>query len=221
MDINMLGGWKSALDDELNKEYFKELMKKVDLEYKEHICYPPKDEIFSALNYTDLSNVKVVIIGQDPYHDYNQAHGLAFSIPKSQKKFPPSLLNIFKEIKSETGKDIPENGNLIRWASQGVLLLNTVLTVREHEANSHKGYGWERFTDKIIEVLNEQDRPIVYMLWGKPAQTKGKKITNKKQLKLEGPHPSPLSSYRGFFGCDHFNKCNAFLKENGITQIEW
>ena len=169
---------------------------------------------------TPLSDVKVVIIGQDPYHGDGQAHGLCFSV-KPDVETPPSLVNMYKELNSDLGCYIPNNGYLIKWAKQGVLMLNTVLTVRAHQANSHRGIGWEEFTDAAIRILNEQDRPIVYLLWGKPAQMKKNMLNNPKHLILEAPHPSPLSAYRGFFGCQHFSKTNTFLTENGLEPIDW
>ena len=161
-----------------------------------------------------------MIIGQDPYHNVGQAHGLCFSV-KPGIAIPPSLVNIYKEIHDDIGCDIPSNGYLEKWAKQGILMLNTVLTVRAHEANSHKSMGWEKFTDAVIKVLNEQDRPIVYLLWGAPAQKKASKVDNPKHLLLKAPHPSPLSSYRGFFGCKHFSKANEFFIKNGLQAIDW
>ena len=170
---------------------------------------------------TPLDKVKVLILGQDPYHNVNQAHGLSFSVLPSQKDIPPSLQNIYKELHDDLGCDIPNNGYLKKWADQGVLLLNTVLTVRAHQANSHQGHGWEKFTDAIIEAVNEQDRPIVYLLWGRPAQSKIPMLTNPKHLILTAPHPSPLAAYRGFFGSKPFSQTNAFLEKNGIEPIDW
>jgi uracil-DNA glycosylase len=190
-------------------------------EYNTAVIYPPADDIFNAFNFTPLSQVKVLILGQDPYHEQNQAHGLSFSVPESQKDIPPSLQNIYKELQSDCGCYIPNNGYLKKWAKQGVLLLNTVLTVRAHQANSHQGKGWEQFTDAVIQAVNAQDRPIVYMLWGNPAQRKIPMLTNPKHLVLKAPHPSPLSAYRGFFGCKHFSQANDFLEKNGLTPIDW
>ncbi len=212
--------WLEALNPEFKKDYYAKLYNKVSDEYKNHMCFPPMDELFSAFNLTPLSKVKVVIIGQDPYHGVGQAHGLCFSVRKGIE-IPPSLVNIYKELNDDLGLKIPEHGYLKKWAKEGVLLLNTVLTVRAHEANSHRGIGWEEFTDAAIKILNEQDRPIVFMLWGKPAQEKKKMLNNPKHLILEAPHPSPLSAYRGFFGCKHFSKCNEFLAKNGLTPIDW
>ncbi|MCR4650894.1 MAG: uracil-DNA glycosylase [Lachnospiraceae bacterium] len=217
----MIGNWSELIEQESQKEYYKALMSYVDREYLEHTCYPAREKIFSAFDMTPLSEVKVLILGQDPYHEENQAHGLAFSVPIAQKKLPPSLKNIFKELCDETGMEMPETGYLGNWAAQGVLLLNTVLTVREGEANSHKNRGWEIFADEVIRTLNSQDRPIVYMLWGAQAESKRKMLDNPGQLVLTGPHPSPLSAYRGFFGCGHFNECNRFLEEKGIKPVDW
>lgn len=212
--------WLDGLSVEFKQPYYAELYKKVVDEYNKYPVFPPADEIFSAFNFTPLSKVKVVIIGQDPYHNVGQAHGLCFSV-KPEVDIPPSLVNIYKELKDDVGCFVPNNGYLKKWADQGVLMLNSVLTVRAHEANSHQGIGWEQFTDGAIRVLNQQDRPIVYLLWGKPAQNKAAKVTNPKHLLLKAPHPSPLSAYRGFFGCRHFSKCNEFLKENGMEPIDW
>lgn len=212
--------WLKPLSDEFKKPYYKELYNKVVEEYSSHKIFPPSDEIFNALSYTELSKVKVVIIGQDPYHNNGQAHGLCFSV-KPDVDIPPSLVNIYKELQDDMNCYIPDNGYLKKWADQGVLMLNSVLTVRAHNANSHQGIGWEHFTDAVIRVLNEQDRPIVYLLWGKPAQNKAAQVSNPRQLLLKAPHPSPLSAYRGFFGCKHFSKCNEFLEKNGIEPIDW
>lgn len=213
--------WLPCVQREVKKDYYKQLYSFVKQEYSEHVIYPPSDDIFNAMHYTPLSKVKVVIIGQDPYHEENQAHGLSFSVPPSQKKIPPSLQNIYKELQDDLGCYIPNNGYLKKWADQGVLLLNTVLTVRAHEAFAHKDKGWEQFTDALIEEVNRQDRPIVYLLWGSPAQKKAKMLDNPKHLILKAPHPSPLSVYRGFFGCKHFSQCNDFLVANGETPIDW
>ncbi|MCR5516608.1 MAG: uracil-DNA glycosylase [Lachnospira sp.] len=213
--------WATSLSTEFEKDYFKKLEGFIDEEYSSKEVFPKKEDLFTALNLTDLKDVKVVIFGQDPYHEENQAHGLAFSVPLSQKKIPPSLKNIYKELNKECGCYIPNNGNLKKWASQGVLLLNTVLTVRAHEANSHKGKGWECFTDEIIRTLNKEDRPIVYMLWGNNAKEKLEMLNNPKQLVLTAAHPSPLSARRGFFDCGHFKKTNEFLINNGLSPIDW
>ncbi|MBQ2088688.1 MAG: uracil-DNA glycosylase [Lachnospiraceae bacterium] len=212
--------WQEALKEEFQKDYYHELMAKVSEAYENNQVFPPANEVFNALNLTPLSQVKAVIIGQDPYHDVGQAHGLCFSV-KPGVKVPPSLVNIYKELHDDLGCSIPEDGYLVKWATQGVLMLNTVLTVNAHDANSHKGYGWEKFTDAIISKVNEEDRPIVFLLWGAPAQKKKKLLNNPKHLILEAPHPSPLSVYRGFWGCKHFSKTNEFLVENGIEPIDW
>ena len=212
--------WLAPLSPEFKKPYYANLYKKIREEYASTQIFPPSDEIFTAFELTPLAEVKVVIIGQDPYHGDGQAHGLCFSV-KPDIETPPSLVNIYKELNSDLGCYIPNNGYLTKWAKQGVLMLNTVLTVRAHQANSHRGIGWEEFTDAAIRILNEQDRPIVYLLWGKPAQMKKSMLNNPKHLILEAPHPSPLSAYRGFFGCQHFSKTNAFLTENGLKPIDW
>lgn len=212
--------WIEPLSSEFKEPYYKKLYETVVKEYSTHQIFPPSDDIFNAFNYTPLSNVKVVIIGQDPYHNTGQAHGLCFSV-KPDVDIPPSLVNIYKELHDDLGCYIPDNGYLKKWADQGVLMLNSVLTVRAHQANSHQGIGWEKFTDAAIRILNSQDRPIVYMLWGRPAQDKASQVDNPKHLLLKAPHPSPLSAYRGFFGCRHFSKCNEFLQANGIEPIDW
>ena len=212
--------WLQPLSEEFKKPYYKALYEKVVEEYKTTPVYPPSDDIFNAFNYTPLSKVKCVIIGQDPYHNVGQAHGLCFSV-KPEVDIPPSLVNIYKELHDDIGFTIPNHGYLKKWADQGVLMLNTVLTVRAHEANSHKGIGWEKFTDAAIRILNEQDRPIVYLLWGSPAQKKAASVDNPKHLLLKAPHPSPLSAYRGFFGCKHFSQANEFLVNNGMEPIDW
>lgn len=212
--------WLEYMKPEFQKPYYKELYDFVKTEYSNTIIYPPSDEIFNAFHFTPLSKVKVLLLGQDPYHNVNQAHGLSFSVKPGQD-IPPSLQNIYKELNDDLGCYIPNNGYLKKWAEQGVLLLNTVLTVRAHEANSHKGRGWEKFTDAVISAVNAQDRPVVYLLWGGPAQKKIPMLTNPKHLILKAPHPSPLSSYRGFFGCKHFSQCNDFLVKNGIEPIDW
>ncbi len=212
--------WLVPLKAEFAKPYYKKLYETVRREYTRGVVYPPSDDIFNAFALTPLSKVKVLILGQDPYHEPGQAHGLSFSV-KPGIDIPPSLVNIYKELHDDLNCYIPDNGYLEKWARQGVLLLNTVLTVRAHAANSHKDIGWEEFTDAAIRALNKEDRPIVYMLWGKPAQAKREMLNNKRQLVLTAPHPSPLSAYRGFFGCRHFSKANEFLKQNGIEPIDW
>ena len=213
--------WSLAIKDEFNKPYYRDLYRFVKEEYSTRVVYPPADDIFNALHLTPLKDVKVLILGQDPYHNEHQAHGLSFSVLPDQKDIPPSLQNIYKELQEDLGCYIPNNGYLKKWADQGVLMLNTVLTVRAHEPNSHQGRGWENFTDAIIQAVNQKDEPVVYMLWGKPAQSKIPMLTNPKHLILKAPHPSPLSAYRGFFGCKHFSKCNEFLSQNGLEPIDW
>lgn len=213
--------WSLALKDEFNKPYYRDLYRFVKEEYSTRVIYPPADDIFNALHLTPLKDVKVLILGQDPYHNEHQAHGLSFSVLPDQKDIPPSLQNIYKELQEDLGCYIPNNGYLKKWADQGVLMLNTVLTVRAHEPNSHQGKGWEHFTDAIIQAVNQKDEPVVYMLWGRPAQSKIPMLTNPKHLILKAPHPSPLSAYRGFFGCKHFSKCNEFLAQNGLIPIDW
>ena len=213
--------WLQAVGGEFRKPYYKELYDFVKEEYSTRVIYPPADDIFNALHLTPLKEVKVVILGQDPYHNEHQAHGLSFSVLPDQREIPPSLQNIYKELHDDLGCYIPDNGYLEKWAKQGVLMLNTVLTVRAHQANSHQGHGWERFTDAILEAVNQEDRPIVYLLWGRPAQSKIPMLTNPKHLILKAPHPSPLSAYRGFFGCRHFSQANAFLESHGAAPIDW
>ena len=212
--------WLKELESEFKQTYYKELYQFVRQEYESTTIYPPADDIFNAFHFTPLSKVKVLLLGQDPYHGERQAHGLSFSVLPKQD-IPPSLQNIYQELHDDLGCTIPEHGYLKKWADQGVLLLNTVLTVSAHQPNSHQGKGWERFTDAVIQAVNAQDRPIVYFLWGKPAQTKKKMLTNPKHLILTAPHPSPLSAYRGFFGCKHFSQANEFLKANGAEPIDW
>lgn len=213
--------WLEAVGGEFRKPYYKELYEFVKQEYSTKVIYPPADDIFNAMHFTPLKDVKVLILGQDPYHNEHQAHGLSFSVLPEQKDIPPSLQNIYQELHDDLGCYIPNNGYLEKWARQGVLMLNTVLTVRAHQANSHQGKGWERFTDAIISAVNEQDRPIVYLLWGRLAQNKIPMLDNPKHLILKAPHPSPLSAYRGFFGCHHFSQANEFLKAQGVEPIDW
>ena len=213
--------WLQAVGGEFRKPYYKELYDFVKEEYSTRVIYPPADDIFNALHLTPLKEVKVVILGQDPYHNEHQAHGLSFSVLPDQREIPPSLQNIYKELHDDLGCYIPDNGYLEKWARQGVLMLNTVLTVRAHQANSHQGHGWEQFTDAAIRVLNEQDRPMVFILWGRPAQAKKAMLNNPKHMILEAPHPSPLSAYRGFFGSRPFSKTNDFLREHGLEPIDW
>lgn len=212
--------WLDALKGEFKKPYYKELFNKVNEEYRTRLIFPPADDIFNAFHLTPLSKVKVVILGQDPYHNNGQAHGLCFSVKKGVE-VPPSLVNIYKELHDDLGCKIPNHGCLTKWAEQGVLMLNTVLTVRAHQANSHRGIGWEEFTDAAIRVLAAQDRPMVFILWGKPAQSKKSMLDPDKHLILEAPHPSPLSAYRGFFGSKPFSKTNAYLTAHGLEPIDW
>ena len=212
--------WAEAVGGEFKKPYYAKLYKFVKEEYNTRVIYPPADDIFNAMHLTPLSQVKILILGQDPYHNEGQAHGLCFSV-RPEVAVPPSLENIYKELHDDLGCEIPNNGYLVKWAKQGVLMLNTVLTVRAHQTFSHQGQGWEQFTDAIIHAVNEQERPIVYMLWGKPAQSKIPMLDNPRHLILKAPHPSPLSAYRGFFGCRHFSQANDFLEANGMEPIDW
>ncbi len=214
------GAWAKALAGEFKKPYYKKLFEKVGEEYRTHRIYPPAEEIFNAFHFTPLEQVKVVILGQDPYHGEGQAQGLCFSV-RPGVEIPPSLVNIYKELEEDLGCYIPNNGCLEKWARQGVLLLNTVLTVRAHQANSHRDIGWEEFTDAAIRVLAEQERPLVFILWGRPAQSKKAMIHNPAHLVLEAPHPSPLSAFRGFFGSRPFSRTNAYLRQNGLEPIDW
>lgn len=211
--------WFDLLKEEFEKPYFKSLQEFLKNEYSRYEIYPAEEKIFNALNHVPLDNIKVVIIGQDPYHEPRQAQGLSFSVPEDVD-IPPSLVNIMKEIESDLNIKCINHGNLERWAKQGVLLLNTVLTVRRGQANSHKDKGWENLTRKIIEIVGKREKPIVFMLWGSFAQSFAPLIA-KQHLILKAPHPSPLSAYRGFFGCKHFSKCNDFLAKNGQTPIDW
>ena len=212
--------WLEPLTPEFQKPYYAELFRFVKNEYAARKIFPPADDIFNAFHLTPLHAVKVVILGQDPYHNDGQAHGLCFSV-KPDVDIPPSLVNIYQELHDDLGCYVPNNGYLTKWASQGGLMLNTVLTVRAHQANSHRGMGWEEFTDAAIRILDEQDRPMVFILWGSPAQKKEKMLHNPKHLILKAPHPSPLSAYRGFFGSKPFSRTNDFLKENGLEPIDW
>ena len=212
--------WLEPLSAEFKKPYYAQLYRFVNDEYAHHTIYPNKADVFAAYDKTPLAKVKVLILGQDPYHEPNQAHGLCFSVNYGVD-IPPSLVNIYKELHDDLGCYVPDNGYLAKWADQGVMLLNTVLTVRAHAANSHRLKGWEQFTDATIAALNAQDRPIVYMLWGRPAGQKAAMLNNPKHLVLTAAHPSPLSAYRGFFGCHHFSKANEFLKANGVEPIDW
>ena len=218
--VQFNNSWDILLKDEFQKPYYLNLRKFLVQEYKSQTIYPNMNDIFNALRYTDYKNVKVVILGQDPYHQPNQAHGLCFSVKKGVNP-PPSLQNMYKEIYAEYGYPIPEHGELTYWAEQGVLMMNTVLTVRESQPNSHKGKGWEIFTDNVISLLNQRPEPMVFLLWGANARAKTKLITNPNHLVLESAHPSPLSAYNGFFGNGHFKKANDFLKQNGLSEINW
>ena len=221
LDIKLRNDWFDLLSGEFEKKYFEDLLNFVQSEYNIYNIYPPQDKIFNALNLVPFKKVKVVIMGQDPYHEAGQAEGLSFSVPQGIK-VPPSLENIKKEIKNEFGEcEFSENGSLISWAKQGVLLLNSVLTVREHYANSHKNKGWEIFTQKIIELLNNEDRPICFVAWGNNAKNVLKDIDTTKHLLLQSAHPSPLSAYNGFLGNGHFKKINDFLIKNNQEPIKW
>ena len=231
MDVQIEASWKDALKDEFEKDYFIKLTEFVRNEYRQHTCYPPGNEIFNAFNLCPLSKVKVVILGQDPYHGEGQAEGLCFSV-KTGIALPPSLINIFKEVKDDIGtkpqiiKDLQGkdmyDGSLRRWAQQGVFLLNTCLSVRQHEAFSHSRQGWESFTDAVIKIISEKQEHVAFMLWGGPARTKKKIIDTSKHLVLESVHPSPLSANRGgWFGNHHFSRCNAWLLERGLMPIVW
>ena len=218
--VQFNNSWDILLKDEFQKPYYLNLRKFLVQEYKTQTIYPNMNNIFNSLKYTDYKDVKVVILGQDPYHQPNQAHGLCFSVLKGVNP-PPSLQNMYKEIHAEYGYPIPAHGELTYWAKQGVLMMNTVLTVRESQPNSHKGMGWEIFTDNVITLLNQRPEPMVFLLWGANARAKKKIITNPNHLVLESAHPSPLSAYNGFFGNGHFKKANEFLKSKGIQEIDW
>ncbi len=217
---NLSGEWRAVLQEEASKEYYKRLMEFLDHEYASAIVYPEKKAVFSALEATGFDDVKVVIIGQDPYHGKEQAHGMSFSVQKGMK-VPPSLKNIYKELQEDLGIEPVQHGFLMEWAQQGVLLLNTVLTVREGQANSHKGKGWEKFTDKIIQTLNGREKPVIFILWGKHAELKENMITNTQHAIIKSPHPSPFSARKGFFGSRPFSRVNDILKENGEGTIDW
>lgn len=217
----MIGNnWDSVLKEEYKKEYFKELLDFVKNEYKNKTIYPKQNEVFNAFRYTDFDNVKVVILGQDPYHGPNQAEGLSFSV-KDEVLKPPSLQNIFKELESDLGIQFPKHNSLIPWTKQGVLLLNAVLTVEEHKPTSHKNKGWETFTDDVIKIINQKKDPVVFILWGAYARNKKNLITNPKHYIIESAHPSPFSARNGFFGSKPFSKTNNFLKRNNIKEIDW
>ena len=221
MKVDIDPSWKAALNEEFEKPYFKDLAAFVKQEYASHTCFPKGSQIFRAFELCPLDKVKVVILGQDPYHGVGQAHGLCFSV-NEDFAMPPSLINIFKEIESDLKKQYPSNGNLERWAKQGVLLLNATLTVRAHQAGSHQGKGWEKFTDKVIEVISKEKQGVVFLLWGGYAKKKATKVDGKKHLILTSGHPSPLSANRGYwFGNRHFSKANAYLEEKGKLSVEW
>ena len=220
MDVKIDASWKSVLQNEFEKPYFAQLTSFVRDEYKTKKIFPPGNMIFSAFDHCPFDKVKVVIIGQDPYHNDGQAHGLCFSV-NSGVDFPPSLINIFKEIERDLGKPMPTSGNLERWADQGVLLLNATLTVQAHSAGSHQGRGWETFTDAVIRKVAQEKEHVVFMLWGNYAQQKGAVVDGQKHLVLKSVHPSPLSAYRGFIGCGHFSTANNYLISNGLNPINW
>ena len=220
MDVEIEKGWKSQLKNEFDKPYFNELVRFVKEEYSSKTIYPPSKLIFNAFNSTPFNQVKVVIVGQDPYHQPHQAHGLCFSV-NDGIRIPPSLVNIYKEINLDLGTPIPTSGNLERWAKQGVLLLNATLTVREGAAGSHQGKGWEQFTDSVIDLLSKNRNDLVFMLWGSYAQKKGATIDQNKHMVMKSPHPSPLSAHRGFFGNKHFSRANEYLVLNGKSPIVW
>jgi uracil-DNA glycosylase len=220
LEFNVGNDWDKFIEREQNALYFQKMNVFLEKEYETKTIYPPIEDIFNAFRFTPLSQIKVVILGQDPYHEPNQAHGLAFSTPEGNP-IPRSLSNIFKEINQEYAYEIPENGNLEKWAKQGVFLLNTVLTVEESNANSHRDCGWQKFTDNVIKEINKQDQPIVFMLWGKQAEKKKELLNNLHHLVLVTSHPSPFSARRGFFGCNHFKQANTFLKENNVEEIDW
>ena len=218
--MNFGNDWDSIIKDEFEKDYMRNLGEFLESERRAHTIYPPSGDVFNALKYTSYESVRAVIIGQDPYHGEGQAHGLCFSVRKGVD-VPPSLVNIYKELHSDIGFEIPNHGCLTSWAESGVLLLNAVLTVRAGEANSHKNKGWEKFTDAVISKINEKEDPVVFLLWGNNARAKAGLITNNRHLILEAAHPSPLSASRGFFGCRHFSKANRYLKASGLPEINW
>ena len=220
MDVRIEGSWKARLQEEFDKPYFSQLTAFVRSEYASHTVYPAGSNIFAAFDACPFERVRVVILGQDPYHEPGQAHGLCFSV-NDGVQFPPSLVNIFKEIASDLGVPMPESGNLMRWAQQGVLLLNSTLTVRAHQAGSHQNRGWETFTDAVIHRLATECEQIVFILWGSYAQRKGAFIDRNRHCVLQSPHPSPLSAYRGFFGNKHFSSANAYLVQHGYKPIDW
>jgi uracil-DNA glycosylase len=212
--------WDEVLREPMQADYFQTIIRNLNIEYRKTQCFPPPELAFNALRSTAYRDVRAVILGQDPYHGEGQAHGLCFSV-RQGVDVPPSLQNIYKEIHADLGLPIPSHGELTDWTGQGVLLLNTILSVRAHAPMSHAALGWQTFTDAVIARLNEREQPIVFLLWGSPARAKKALITNPRHLILEAPHPSPLSAHRGFFGCKHFSKCNAFLSQNGMREIDW
>ncbi len=218
--VEFLNDWDGLLADELQKPYFQNILAFLNKEYRRTQCYPPPQQVFRALRATPYGKVRAVILGQDPYHGPGQAHGLCFSV-NAGVPLPPSLENIFAELHADLGCPAPQSGDLSGWAEQGVLLLNTILTVQRGRPMSHAGIGWQTFTDRVIELLNAREKPIVFLLWGSPARAKKTLLTNPAHLILEAPHPSPLSAGRGFFGCRHFSKANAFLQAHGETPIDW
>lgn len=220
MDVKIESGWKKELQQEFDKEYFAGLTSFVRDEYRQHTVFPPGKEMFAAFDYCPFDQTKVVILGQDPYHGLGQANGLCFSV-KPGVRMPPSLQNIFKEVKDDIGKDFPENGSLERWAKQGILLLNATLTVRQSSPGSHQGRGWEEFTDAVVRILSERKENLVFLLWGAYAQRKGEIIDQSKHLVLSSAHPSPFAAHRGFFGNRHFSKTNEYLVSQGFDPIEW
>lgn len=220
MDVKIAPSWKEKLTPEFEQPYFSQLVSFVKQEYQQHRIFPPGPQIFNAFDHCTFDDLRVVILGQDPYHGPGQAHGLCFSVADGVP-MPPSLINIFKEIKTDVGTDMPPSGNLERWARQGVLLLNATLTVRAHQAGSHQNKGWETFTDAVIKLISEQKQDVVFLLWGSYAQKKGAVIDSFRHKILKAPHPSPLSAHRGFFGCRHFSQTNEYLRSKGLSEIQW
>lgn len=220
MNVQIEPSWKAHLQNEFDQPYFSQLAAYVRTEYRQGVCYPPGKLIFNAFNLCPFENVRVIILGQDPYHEPGQAEGLSFSVPEGIAP-PPSLLNIYREIREDMGISTPQSGSLRRWAEQGVLLLNATLTVRAHCAGSHQGHGWEQFTDNVVQLLSHERDHLVFLLWGSHAQRKGACIDTTRHLVLKSVHPSPLSAHRGFFGNHHFSQCNAYLAAHGITPINW